>query len=80
MNVKAQDASRSYSRRVPMRLVIEIRDGCVYSLTASEECEVAIIDRDVEETLPEGDPSFACVWHPAVDRAAVNEAFTLADP
>ena len=63
-----------------MRTVIEIRDGCVYSLTASKECEVAIIDRDVEETLPEGDPSFACVWHPEVDRAAVHEAFTLADP
>ena len=63
-----------------MRVVIEIRDGCVYSLTADQACEVAIIDRDVEETLPEGDASFACVWQPEVDRAAVLEAFTLADP
>ena len=61
MNVKTQGVSRRYSRRVPVRLVIEIRDGCVYSLTASKECEVAILDRDVEKTLAEGDPSFACV-------------------
>lgn len=79
MNVKMQGASLRYPR-VPRRLVIEVRGGCVYSLTASEKCEVAVIDRDVEETLPEGDLSFACVWHPEVDRAAVQEAFTLADP
>ena len=79
MNVKTHGASRRFSRRVPMRLVIEIRDGCVYSLTASEECEVAIIDRDVEETLPEGDRSFACIWNPEIDHSAVEEAFALAE-
>jgi hypothetical protein len=80
MNVKTQGASRRHSRRVPTRVVIEIEGGCVYNLVASEPCEVAIIDRDVEEMLPEGDSSYTSVWTPDIDQEAVKEAFKLADP
>lgn len=80
MNVKTKGASRRYSRRVTMRLVIEIRDGLVYSLAATGPCEIAIIDRDVERMLPEGESGYASIWSPDIDEAAVDEAFGVADP
>jgi hypothetical protein len=80
MNVKTQSSSRRRSRKPPMRLLIEIRDGCLYSLAVTGPCEVAIVDHDVKETLPEGDLSYTCTWSPDIDSEAVEDAFRLADP
>ena len=80
MNVKTQSASPRYSRRVPMRILVEIRDGLVYSLAATKSCEVVVVDRDVQKLLSKGDSAYASVWRPRSDRRKVDRAFRMADP
>ena len=63
-----------------MRILVEIRDGLVYSLAATNSCEVVVVDRDVQKLLPKGDPAYASVWKPALDRRKVDRAFRTADP
>ncbi len=79
MNVKTQRASRSYSRRLPVRVVIEIYNGCVSDIRATEPCEVIVVDRDemAEEFLPDGDRGYASVWEAEVDPPGVDDAIRL---
>jgi len=63
-----------------MRILVEIRDGLVYSLAATKSCEVVVVDRDVQRLLPSGDSAYASVWKPRLDRRKVDRAFRVADP
>lgn len=80
MNVKTQGASRRYSRRVSMRVAIEIYNGCVSDVRATEPCDVIVVDRDgmADEFLLDGDRGYASVWEAEVDPSSVNEAIRLA--
>lgn len=77
MNVKTQSGSRRYSRRVPMRVVIEILNGCVYRLAADGPCEVLVIDRDelAEVVLPDGEPGYAGIYDVPIEPKSVDEDF-----
>ena len=79
MNAKTQRASRSYSPIVPVRVVIEIYNGCVSDIRATEPCDVIVVDRDdtADGFLPDGDRGYASVWEAEVDRPGVNDAIRL---
>jgi len=63
-----------------MRILVEIRDGLVYSLAATKSCEVVVVDRDVQKLLTRGDAAYASIWEPAVNTRKVDRAFRVADP
>ncbi len=80
MNVKTQGASRRYSRRVPMRVVIEIAKGCVQHIATDEPCEVLLIDRDelAEEMLPDGERGYVSLLDSPAEPEAVEESYKFA--
>lgn len=63
-----------------MRVLVEIRDGLVYSLAATDPCEVVIVDRDVQKLLAKSDSGYLSVWKPSLDRRKVDRVFMRADP
>ncbi len=80
MKVRTPGSSRKYPRRVPMRLVIEILNGCVCDVHATAQCEVVIIDKDAmsDETLPDGERGYCSVWEADVNPPAVSAGLSLA--
>ncbi len=62
-----------------MRLVIEIKNGCVQGVVADESCELLIIDRDEfgDDFLPESNRGVS-VWEVPGDPAVVDEGFESA--
>ena len=64
-----------------MKVMVEIVNGCVYSVCSEEPCELVVIDRDEmgDETLPDGERGYASIWDARLDAGAVRDAFNLAN-